>query len=228
LVFQEGLALWAGGETMHILDLDSWPRRQAYAFFRDYDYPHVALCANVDVTATRQALKARGHSFTIGVVYLIARVANDIREFRLRIRDDQVVEHELVHPGFTFLVNEEAFAFCWTQYRPSHARYAEHAAAQVAATREHPAVEDEPGKDDVLYLTAIPWVSFTSFMHPLALDPCDSVPRFAWGKYLKEHDRLLMPLSVQGHHALMDGIHIGRYYQRIQKLLDQPETWVDV
>ena len=33
-----------------------------------------------------------------------------------------------------------------------------------------------------------------------------------------------MPLSVQGHHALMDGIHMSRYYAEVQDYFDHPDT----
>ncbi len=33
-----------------------------------------------------------------------------------------------------------------------------------------------------------------------------------------------MPLSVQGHHALMDGSHVGRYYAEVQGYFQQPGT----
>ena len=88
--------------------------------------------------------------------------------------------------------------------------------------KDDPTLEDGPEQDDLLYMTAIPWVSFTSFMHPLRLQPADSVPRFAWGKLFKEDESLKMPLSVQGHHALMDGIHVGRYYAEVQDYFQQP------
>ncbi len=29
-------------------------------------------------------------------------------------------------------------------------------------------------------------------------------------------------MSVQGHHALMDGVHMGMFFAQIQELLDQP------
>jgi len=44
------------------------------------------------------------------------------------------------------------------------------------------------------FFSTIPWVSFTSFSHPMQLHPADSVPRLAWGKYFKESDILKMPL----------------------------------
>ena len=100
--------------------------------------------------------------------------------------------------------------------------FAERAAEQIAYVQEHPTLKDDPGQDDRLYMTAIPWVSFTSCMHPLDLYPVDSVPRFAWGKFFKDGEFLKMPLSVQAHHALMDGIHMGRFYATVQDYLHHP------
>jgi chloramphenicol O-acetyltransferase type A len=59
-------------------------------------------------------------------------------------------------------------------------------------------------------------------MHPMQLHPGDSVPRFAWGKFFKQGEYLKMPLGVQAHHALMDGIHMGRFYEGVQNVLNQP------
>jgi chloramphenicol O-acetyltransferase type A len=95
---------------------------------------------------------------------------------------------------------------------------------QIATVQENPTLEDEPGRDDWLFMTAIPWVSFTSFMHPLDLHPADSVPRFAWGKYFQEGRSVKMPLSVQGHHAFMDGLHVGRFYEQVQRYFDRPDS----
>ena len=46
--------------------------------------------------------------------------------------------------------------------------------------------EDEEGRDDFLFLSAIPWISFTSFSHAMHYTPADSVPRITWGKSFKE------------------------------------------
>jgi len=97
-------------------------------------------------------------------------------------------------------------------------------AEQIPYVKEHPTLEDDPEQDNLLFMTSIPWVSFTSFMHPIHLHPADSVPRFAWGKSFEEGKFLKMPLSVQAHHALMDGIHIGRFYAEVQDYLQQPEV----
>jgi chloramphenicol O-acetyltransferase type A len=81
-------------------------------------------------------------------------------------------------------------------------------------------IEDEPGRDDLIYLTCMPWVSFTSIVHPIHMHPVDSVPRIGWGKFFEENGTMKMPLAVQGHHSLVDGYHVGQYFMKIQELLD--------
>jgi chloramphenicol O-acetyltransferase type A len=94
----------------------------------------------------------------------------------------------------------------------------------IAHVKKYPTLENEPGRDDLLFMTALPWVSFTALTHPMQLHPADSIPRFAWGKFFQEGRALKIPLSVQGHHALMDGIHMARFYARVEDYLKHPEV----
>lgn len=160
---------------------------------------------------------------TIGIAYVLSRAANAIPEFRYRIREGAVIEHEVVHPSITLLTGEDLFSFCTMDYSEDFAAFAARAAEQMAYVKAHPTLKDEPGRDDFLFMTVLPWVSFTSFRHPMQLHPADSVPRFAWGKFFEDGERLKMPLDVQGHHALMDGIHMGRFYAKVQGYLDHPD-----
>ena len=208
---------------MRPIDVETWSRRQHFEFFSTYDYPHFGMSANVDMTAFYPAVKQRGYSLTVAIVYVIARASNAIAEFRYRIREGKVIEHEIVNPGFTILVEEDVFSFCFVDYVEDFLAFAAKAAERIAFVKEHPSVNQVP-QDDVLYMTAIPWVSFTSFLHPMQLQPTDSIPRFVWGKFFEEGERLKMPLGVQGHHALIDGVHIGKFYVEAQGYLEQPET----
>jgi chloramphenicol O-acetyltransferase type A len=209
---------------MREIDIRTWPRRELFKVYCDYAHPHFNLSANVDLTVFYPLIKQRGYSFTLAVVYLIARVSNSIPEFKYRIRQSGVVEHEIVHPSTTILVEKDLFSFCTFEYADDFSEFKACAAEKVAYVKDHPTVENTSGRDDLLYMTSIPWVSFTSFLHPLDTHPPDSVPRFAWGKTFQEGERLKMPLSVQGHHAVMDGFHVGKFYEFIESYLQNPRA----
>lgn len=208
---------------MRHIDLQTWPRRRHFEIYHAFDYPHFNLCANVEITAFYPFVKQRAFSLNTTLVYLFSRVANALPEFRYRIREGQVVEHEVVHPSTTILAEGDLFSFCTIPYVEDYSTFAEQAEAISARAKLNPTLEDEPGQDDLLFMTGIPWVSFTGMVHPIHMHPVDSVPRISWGKFFAEGSALKLPLSVQAHHALMDGVHLGRYFMQVQAYLDQPE-----
>jgi len=211
---------------MRKIDIQTWSRREHFRKFIAFDHPHFGLCANVDLSKFHPAVKRSGHSISVAIVYVIARAANAVPEFRYRIHGEEVVEHEIVHPSTTILVKDDLFSFCTFEYIEDFSLFSTQANEMIAYVKENPTLKDLPGRDDLLFMSAIPWVSFTDFTHPMHLHPPDSVPRFAWGKFFEDAGRLKMPLNVQGHHALMDGIHIGEFYAKLQAYLDQPDIFL--
>ena len=41
-----------------------------------------------------------------------------------------------------------------------------------------------------------------------------------WGKYNLENGRLMMPLSMNIHHAVADGFHLCRFFNEVQELIN--------
>ena len=208
---------------MRFIDMQTWPRREHFQAFNACANPHFSLCANLDLTAFRQAVKQSGTSFTVAMVYAISRISNGIPQFRYRIRGEAVVEHEIVHPSATILAQNDLFTFCTIEYTQDFHDFAARAAQTMAYVRAHPTLKDDPGRDDFLFMTAIPWVSFTAFVPPGHVHPAHSIPQFAWGKLFDEGKAIKMPVNVQVHHALVDGIHVGRFFEQLQDYFHRPE-----
>ncbi len=212
---------------MKKIDFSHPHRRRHFEFFSAMTNPHFNICAAVDISRLLPLLKAKKRAFTPSIVYLISRVTNEIPEFRWRIRDGEVVEHDEIHPSFTvFTEVADVFSFCTVKYENDFTAFHERALARIAEMEQNPSFEDEAGRDDFLFLSAIPWISFTSFQHAMQLDPADSVPRIVWGKYFEENGQVKMPLSVQVHHAVVDGRHVGAFFQKMEAYLQAPEIWM--
>ena len=208
---------------MKTIDITTWPRRHIFHFFNRMDYPQYNVCANVDVSLTIAYLDSHNQSFFKSVLYVTCSVANAIAEFRHRIRDGQVVEHDLVHPSFTVLTDEKLFGFCAVEYTADIKTFFERTQRAIAQAKKAPTLADEAGRDDYLFVSSLPWIHFTSISHPIHMHPADSVPRISWGKPAAENGKILMPLSVQVHHGLADGYHLGAYFEQVQHMFDQPE-----
>jgi len=78
----------------------------------------------------------------------------------------------------------------------------------------------------VIYHTTLPWMSFTSFAHARNKGRGESIPRIVFGKFEEDNSRLMLPLSVEVHHALMDGLHVGRFFTNFEEAATTIETFV--
>ncbi len=209
------------------IDLATRDRRRQFEWFRSFAFPYFSLTAEVDVAPLARSVRNAGGSFTAHLVPVLARAANGLAPFRQRIRGERVVEHATVHPSCTVLLEDEVFAFCTVRYDQDVTAFVEAAERAIERSRQTPSIDDEPERDDYQFLTAIPWVAFTALAHPVPLMAGDSVPRIAWGRYRYDGERMPMPLSIQAHHGLIDGVHIGRFFAEVEQRLQDVGRWID-
>ena len=208
---------------MKIIDLATWKRRDHYNLYKGLDFPYLNITANVDITKLLGWSKKLNTSLFSSVAFLTTHIANQIPELRLRIRGEMVVEHEIVHPSFTVLGEDETFGFATIDYSPIFSVFNQNVHDGIEESRKNPTIHDEPGRDDMIFLTTMTWVSFTQITHPVPLNPPDSFPRITWGKYFSQGEQILMPLSLLANHSLVDGLHVGKFFELVQKGMDQPE-----
>ena len=66
---------------------------------------------------------------------------------------------------------------------------------------------------NAIHYSAVPWLVFTDMKHPTNMRSGDSVPKISTGKYFREGEKLLLPVSVTCHHGLMDGYHVAKFIE---------------
>jgi len=161
-----------GEGSFRIIDKANWPRFEQFELFKNFGFPYFSITADVDITNYRQALP-KGGRFTIGLVYAIAVAANAVPEFRQRIRGDEVIEFDTVHPSIIVLNDEDAFRFCSFPFARGFSEFSKDAPKRIERARMAASMYDLPDRDDSLFLTAIPGISFTGVMQnrPSRLPP---------------------------------------------------------
>jgi chloramphenicol O-acetyltransferase type A len=212
------------GSMAHYLDLDTWVRRDTFNFFRDFDKPYFNVCTSLDVTNLRAFLKQRPDlSISLTYHYLALRIGNEIEPFRYRLREGKVLVHDVIHGGTTVLLPNESFIMAYFDYDEDFEKFMSAAMPAVAAARAAGEFGPRPA-DDAIHFTTLPWMSFTSFSHARNWGREDSVPKIAFGKFVTDGERVRMPISVEVHHALMDGLHVGRFLSRLEETFLDPES----
>ena len=213
------------------LDLDHWPRRDAFEYFRGFDKPYFNVCTKLDVARLQQAVaERRVGSLSLAYHFIALRLANQVEPFRYRLEGGRVRVHPVVHGSTTVLRDDDSFGFADLDLAADAANFdafATRAAAAMAATHAG-RLPFEPKPDDAarIHFTTLPWLHFTSFSHARNWGREDSVPKLAFGRIERDGARAWMPMSVEVHHALMDGLHVGHFVQGFEAALQEPMAWL--
>ena len=202
------------------LDIENWPRKTTYEFFKDYQDPFFNFTANLDVSSVYRFCKQNSLSFSLTALYYSLVAANEIREFRIRLFEGRLVEFDRIHATQTILNDDESFSFAYFEMKDDVFEFNRSGKAALEKYKALKSFDVESDRADLIYYSVIPWVSFTSFKHASRLDKSQTIPRIVFGKLFDVGDYKLMPLSVEANHTIMDGFHVGKFFGRYQEIVD--------
>lgn len=147
----------------HIIDIDTWERRDNYGFFRTFLNSWYSVTTEIDCTEASTAAKQSKHSFFLYYLYAVLRSANEVNELRYRIdKDGQVIFHDRVDIISPIAVPGKTF---YTVRIPYHEDFKRFYAEAYALITNIPEDGDPYGAEktlmqqgdyDVVHLSAVP------------------------------------------------------------------------
>lgn len=200
------------------IDETTWPRAMHCAIFRNSVEPAFCITFEADITAFKKYVKDNGLSFTIAMVYAICKCANQIEAFRYRFVDGKIVLFDRIDTAFTYL-NKETNLFKVVNV-PMMDDLNEYCIQAKKTAEEQKEYFTGPLGNDVFQCSPMPWVKYTHISHTNSGKKDNATPLFDWGKYYEKDGKLMMPISVQGHHSFVDGIHVGEFVDTLEKYLN--------
>ena len=202
-----------------IIDEKNWKRAVHCAVFRNSLEPAFCITFELDITNFLYRIKEENYSFTMAMIYAVSKCANEIEEFRYRFIDGQVALFDKINTAFTYLDKEtELFKVVNV---PMCDTLEEYVPLAVKTAQEQKEYFTGPLGNDVFQFSPMPWVSYTHISHTNSGKKDNATPLFDWGKFFERNEKIILPFSVQAHHSFVDGLHIGKLYESIQKYLNE-------
>ena len=202
------------------IDVEQWNRKDAYGLFSRGYLPFFAVTTPLDVTELYAFTKKEGLSFYRAMVYSVTRAMNELEPFRLRIRRDGIAVCETVSPSYTTAGKDGAFGITNVDYVPGEnlADFCRRAWETEARQTEGMVVEDDV-RDDLIFISSVPWFVTTAVLQEQPTNPDDSFPRVLWDRIHEEQGRMLVNFTVQLNHRLLDGSHVRDLLLRMKEFM---------
>ena len=207
---------------MRYIHIETWDRREYFATYLGRDFPYINIGANIDITNLVTFCKKNDLSSYLTLIHTAHSTAGNIENFRYRIKDSLPIICDTMGLTFTYIPEgSELFINVTVVYDSDLGAFLDTAREQIARQGSDPGFAAHGGRFDLIYYSAIPWIQYTHLIRTIGTLGVDSSPKISWGKYFEQDGRTLVPFSVQVHHGLVDGFHVGKYYEEIQRALDE-------
>lgn len=129
--------------------------------------------------------------------------------------DGQVVLYDRIDTAFTYLNKETGlFKVVNVPMKDDLKEYCELAARTADEQNEY---FTGPLGNEVFQCSPLPWITYTHISHTISGKKDNAMPLFDWGKYYEKDGRIMISISVQVHHSFVDGLHIGRFAESLQR-----------
>ncbi|MGB3466270.1 MAG: CatA-like O-acetyltransferase [Cyclobacteriaceae bacterium] len=162
-------------------------------------------------------------SFFLRYLHKSLQVVNKLEEFRYRIEEDKVYIYDCINASATINRADGTFGFSYIDYHKEYSVFEEKALQEIERVMEEKELVPGSVSANIIHYSSIPWINFTALSHARNFDGGDSVPKISFGKMVLKETRYYMPVSVHVHHALMDGMHVGQYFEHFERTLSYKE-----
>jgi chloramphenicol O-acetyltransferase type A len=204
------------------VDLSRWARKEHFEVFQSFAQSTFNQTVLLDITALLKHIKEVGWKFYPTIIFLLSKIVNSHAEFRMAMKNNELVIWNEVHPNYTIFHNEtETFSALWSHYDGNIHHFQDVYSEDVARYGNNLSYwPKEESRENIFFISAIPWVSFTSFTVNVANMQNFFAPMFTLGKYYNQEGKTLLPLAVQVHHSVCDGFHVARLINELQEMSD--------
>lgn len=217
--------------TRTIINLNTWDRAKSYEFYKNFVNPQVCITAEVECTAAYEDCKENSTSFFRKYVYAILRSVNDIKELKYRIEvkdgEEQIVLYEKISLLTPVKINSNGeFTTIKVPYHLTFEKFNSvmddilaSLNTQIAEPYYQEKDSEELGFCDVVLVSALPDLHFTSISPTQSCSYGSRKPIINVGKAVKKEGKMMMPIAISFHHGLCDGFHISNFYKKVEDYL---------
>lgn len=208
------------------VDINSWSRRNSHEFFKTFQNPNISITTEIDCSHAIVKAKENSESFFVYYIYAMLCAMNEVEEFRYRIdAQGDIYLYDTIDITTAILLNEQGdCAIVRIPLKDSFEAFYKNATAiieeakkQTESNFDKSNLDEENDPYGTIFLSATPDLYFTSLVGAQEKREGNSYPLLNVGKVVEREGKKVMPVAITISHAFADGLHISRFFQKIEE-----------
>lgn len=193
-------------------------RAEAFSMWMSSPQPMVTLVKTFDVRRLRKVSRKTGVKFTVLLCWCICRAASSIEEFFLLPTPGHLYRFDKLAVNVIVLNEKGGITLCDVPYSEDISQFNTdylEITCQASKTCKSTSLEDSM----IIGTSALPHTELDCIVNQYS--GRWNNPFLVWGKYRKGLFKTTLPISLQFHHAQMDGMQACRFLNNLQHEIKQ-------
>ena len=189
-------------------------RAEAFSLWMSSPMPMVTLMKTFDVSHLRRLSRKTGVKFNVLLCWCIGKAASQVEEFYLLPQGEKLFRYDQLGINIVVLNNKGGITLCDVPYSDDFAQFQAdylELVSQAARTCVGTSLEDRM----IVGTSALPQTELDCIVNQYS--GRYNNPFLVWGQYRSGFFRTTLPISLQFHHAQMDGSHACRFLEYLQE-----------
>lgn len=203
------------------LDIATWNRKEHFKFFSKFEEPFFGTTIQFDCTKAYAKSKELSVSFFAYYLHKTLTAVNTIENFKYRIEDEKVFIYDKINVSSTILREDKTFGFSEIEYDENLYTFIDNYNAEATRVKNTTGLITREYNENIIHFSALPWVNFSSISHSRSFTLPDSCPKLSFGKITEENGKKFMSMSVHVHHGLVDGYHLGLFFEEFERVMNE-------
>ncbi|MCR5680007.1 MAG: chloramphenicol acetyltransferase [Prevotella sp.] len=193
-------------------------RAEAFGLWMSSPMPMVTLVKTIDVSHIRKVSRKTSVKFNVMMCWCIGKAASSIDEFFLLPEKGRLYRYDKLAINIVVQNSKGGLSLCDVPYSDDIRQFAadyQDLTCSAAETCKSTSLEGHM----IIGTSALPQTELDCIVNQYS--GRYNNPFLAWGRYRKGLFKTTLPLSLQFHHAQMDGLQACRFLDNLQEELNR-------
>ncbi len=211
----------------NIIDMNTWNRKDCFNHFFNNAKCTYSITVNIDITNLYSYLKVNKLRLYPTFTWIVSKAINKHEEFKMAFDNEgRLGFFDEIGPSYSVLDDEtKVMNNLYTAFNNVFSSFYKGMENDLNNFKKDASFTTQ-FQNNFFIVSCLPWFNYTSFNVNNEGSSSFLFPMVTWGKFFEEGNKILMPVTIQVHHAVADGYHCSLFFSDLKEISSNPSQYL--
>lgn len=211
----------------NIINMNTWDRKECFNHFFNNAKCTYSITVNIDITKLYNYIKTNKLRLYPTFTWVVSKVINNHQEFKMAFDEEgKLGFFDEIGPSYSVLNDKtKVMSDLYTPFNDEFFDFYKDMENALNSYKQDTNFTTEFQRNFFI-VSCLPWFNYTSFNVNNEGSSPFLFPMVTWGKFFEEGNKILMPVTIQVHHAVADGYHCSLFFSEVKEISLKPEKYL--